>query len=107
MLNRQAFDTSGPLGIHPFVRQKHGETSATIACMVLIANSKQEIERHQLLTVEVQSVHLSPVPTKRDDVNNSLTCFAVQKDEFPQAQRCQACELNYFAYNYVLFLGRT
>ena len=82
MQNRQAFDTSGSLRIHPFVRQKHGETSATIACMIVIANSKQEIERHQLLTVKVQleSVHLLPVPTKRDDVNNSLTCFAVQKD---------------------------
>ena len=75
MHNRQAFDTSGSLGIHPFERQKHGETSAAIACMIVIANSKQEIERHQLLTVKVQleSVHLSPVPTKRDDVNNSLT----------------------------------
>ena len=61
--------------------------------MIVIANSKREIERHQLLTVKVQleSVHLSPVPTKREDVNNSLTCFAVQKDEFPEAQRCQAC----------------
>ena len=86
MHSRQAFDTSGPLGIHPFVRQKHGETSAV---MIVIANSKQEIERHRLLTVKVQleSVHLSPVPTKRDDVNNSLTCFAVQKYEFPQTQR--------------------
>ena len=56
--------------IHPFVRQKHGETSAAIACKILIANSKREIERHQLLTVKVQleSVHLSPVPTKRDDI---------------------------------------
>ena len=99
MHNRQAFDTSGPLGIHPFARQKHGETSAAIACMIVIANSKQEIERHQLFTVKVQleSVRLSPVPTKRDDVNNSLTCFAVRKDEFPQAQRCQACQLNYCA----------
>ena len=61
--------------------------------MILIANLKREIERHQLLTVKVQleSVQLSPVPTKRDDVNNSLTCFAVQKDEFPQTQMCQAC----------------
>ena len=99
MHNRQAFDSSWPLGIHPFVRRKHGETSAAIACMIVIANSKQEIERHQLLTVKVQleSVHLIPVPTKRDDVNNSLTCFAVQKDEFPQTQRCQACQLNYCA----------
>ena len=40
-----------PLGIHPFVRQKHGETSAA---MIVNANSKQEIERHQLLTVNVQ-----------------------------------------------------
>ena len=80
MHNRQAFDTSEPLGI-----QKHGETSASIACMIVITNSNQEIERHQLLAVKVQleSVHLLPVPTKRDDVNNSLTCFAVQKDEFP------------------------
>ena len=36
-------DTSGPLGIHPFVRQKHGETSAAIACMIVIANSRREI----------------------------------------------------------------
>ena len=42
MHNRQAFDTSGPLGIHPFVRQKHGQTSAAIACMIVIANSKQD-----------------------------------------------------------------
>ena len=102
MHNRQAFDTCGPLGIHPFVRQKHGTTSAAIyciACMIVIANSKREIERHQLLTVKVQleSVHLSLVPKKRDNVNNSLTCFAVQKDEFPLAQRCQACQLNYCA----------
>ena len=92
-------DTSRPLGIHSFVRQKHGKTSAAIACMIVIANSKQEIEGHQLLPVKVQleSVHLSPVPTKRDDVNNSLTCFAIQKDEFPEAQRCLACQLSYCA----------
>ena len=47
-------DTSGPLGIHPFARQKHGKASAAIACMIVIANSKREIERHQLLTVKVQ-----------------------------------------------------
>ena len=92
-------NTSGPLEIHPFVRQKHGKTSAAIACMIVIANSKREIERHQLLTVKVQlqSVRFSPVPTKRDDVNNSLTCFAVQKDRFPEVQSCQACQLNYCA----------
>ena len=57
-----------------------------MACMIVIANSKREIERHQLLAVKVQleSVHLSSVPTKLDDVNNSLTCFAVQEDEFPE-----------------------
>ena len=68
--------------------------------MIVIANSKREIERHQLFTVKdyiLESVHFSPVPTKRDDVNNSLTCFAVQKDKFPEAQRCQACQLNYCA----------
>ena len=90
-------NTSRPLGIHRFVGQKHGKTSTGIACMIVIANSKREIERHQLLTVKVQlqSVHFSPVSTKRDDVNNSLTCFAVQKDKFPEAQRCHACQLNY------------
>ena len=92
-------NTSGPLGIHCFVQQKHGKTGTAIACMIVIANSKREIEQHQLLTVKVQlqSVHFSAVPTKRDDVNNSLTCFAVQKDKFPEAQRCQACQLNYCA----------
>ena len=67
--------------------------------MILIVNLIGEIERRQLLTVKVQlqSAHFSPVPTKRDDVNNSLTCFAVQKDKFPKAQRCQACQLNYCA----------
>ena len=57
MHNRQAFDISGSLGIHPFVRQKHAETSAAIACMIVIANSKQEIERHQLLTVIKPAAH--------------------------------------------------
>ena len=38
-------NTSGPLGIHPFVRQKHGKTSTDIACTIVIANSKRENER--------------------------------------------------------------
>ena len=36
-------DASGPLGIHPFVREKHGKTSAAIACMIVIASSKRDI----------------------------------------------------------------
>ena len=92
-------DTSGPLGIHPFVRQnKLGSCLHHLAlsewvrgALILIAPSQLIVDVAQFLIFNWRSQSYR--------LWQRLFChvFAIQKDEFPEAQMCQACQLNYCA----------
>ena len=88
-------DTSGPVGIHPFVRQNKLKS-----CLHRLALSER-VRGGLILIVPSQLI----VDVAQFLVLNwrSESCrlwqrlfhlfFAVQKDAFPEAQRCQACLL--------------
>ena len=81
-------DTSGPLGIYPFARQKNlGSCLHRLALsermrsgLTVIVPSQLIVDVAQFFNWQSQSCRLW----------QCLFChvFAVQKDEFPEAQRC-------------------
>ena len=88
-------DTSGSVGIHPFVRQnKLGSCLHRLALservrggLILIVPSQLIVDVAQFLVLNWRSESCRLWQRLFHHV------FAVQKDEFPEAQRCQACLL--------------
>ena len=85
--------TSGPLEIHPFVRQnKLGSCLHRLTLservrggLILIVPSQLIVDVAQFLVLNWRSESCRLWQRLFNHV------FAVQKDEFPEAQRCQAC----------------
>ena len=88
-------DTSGPVGIHPFVRQNKLESclhrlalsERVRSGLILIVPSQLIVDVAQFLVLNWRSQSCVLWQRLFHHV------FAVQKDEFPEAQRCQVCLL--------------